>query len=121
MNILVADDLKIHRSAIKLYINKQWPDAVVDEASTLHEVITDVFNVPYDLLILDIEMPGSKLLEDFVTRAVKYTKVVIFSSHDRDDDRVVNLLKIGADAFISKTAAQKEVISSLVFVLHGVK
>ena len=116
MNILIADDLKIYRLALKLYIHKQWPEAVVYEASSMHEVVADVFDVVYDLLILDIDMPGSELLESFVAQAIKYTKVVIFSSYEKEDKRVENLVKIGAEAFISKTAQQDEVISILQFV-----
>jgi DNA-binding NarL/FixJ family response regulator len=116
MNILIADDLKINRLALKLHIHKQWPEAVVYEASSMHEVVADVFDVVYDLLILDIDMPGSELLESFVAQAIKYTKVVIFSSYEKEDKRVENLVKIGAEAFISKTAQQDEVISILQFV-----
>lgn len=101
---------------MKLYINKQWPNAVVYEVGSLHETIDAVFDVDYDLLILDIEMPGSELLEHFVAQATKHTRVVIFSSYDNNDSRVVNLLKIGANGFISKTASQEQVISTLLFV-----
>lgn len=116
MNILIADDLKIYRLALKLYIHKHWPEAVIYEASTMHEVVADVFDVEFELLILDINMPGSELLEDFVSQAIKYTKVIIFSDLDKDDPRVENLIKIGADAFLPKMSQQATVISTLEFV-----
>ncbi|WP_316771550.1 response regulator transcription factor [Pedobacter frigiditerrae] len=116
MNILIADDLKIYRLALKLYIHKHWPEAVVYEASTMHEVVEDVFDVEFDLLILDINMPGSELLEGFVAQAIKYTKIIIFSDMDNDDPRVENLIKIGADAFLPKMSQQATVISTLEFV-----
>jgi len=116
MNILIADDLKIYRLALKLYIHKHWPEAVIYEASTMHEVVADVFDIEFDLLILDINMPGSELLEDFVNQAIKYTKVIIFSDIDKDDPRVENLIKIGADAFLPKTSQQADVISTLEFI-----
>ncbi|RZK60677.1 MAG: response regulator transcription factor [Pedobacter sp.] len=116
MNILIADDLKIYRLALKLYIHKHWPEAMIYEASTMHEVVADVFDVEFDLLILDINMPGSELLEDFVSQAIKYTKVIIFSDLDKDDTRVENLIKIGADAFLPKISRQEEVINTLAFI-----
>ena len=115
-NILIADDLKIHRFNVKSYIHKLWADAVVYEANSLNEVIEDVFDIEFDLLILDINMPGSEQLEDFVSQAVKYTKVIIFSEYDKLDPRVENLLKIGADAFLSKSSSQEQVINTLQFL-----
>lgn len=116
MNVLIADDLKIYRLALKLHIHKHWPEAVVYEASTMHEVVADVFDVEFDLLVLDINMPGSELLEDFVSQAVKYTKIIIFSDLDKHDPRVENLIKIGADAFLSKISQEADVISTLEFI-----
>ncbi|RZL51274.1 MAG: response regulator transcription factor [Pedobacter sp.] len=116
MNILIADDIKIYRLAVKSYIHKLWPDAVVYEASNMDAVVEDVFDVEYDLLILDINMPGSDQLEDFVSQAVKYTKVIIFSEYNHDNPRAKKLIDLGADAFLSKSALEEEVISTLLFV-----
>ncbi|TCC91739.1 response regulator transcription factor [Pedobacter frigiditerrae] len=116
MNILVADDLEIYRLALKLYIHKHWTDAVVYEASTMFEVAEDVFDVEFDLLILDINMPGTELLEDFVSKATNYTKVIIFSDLDKDDKRVENLIKIGADAFLPKSSKRVDIISTFQLV-----
>ena len=120
MNILIADDLKIYRLALKSYIHKLWPDAVVYEESNLDSVVKDVFDIAYDLLILDINVPGNDQLEDFVKQAVKYTKVIIFSELEHDHPRVQNLIDIGADAFLSKAATQHEVSTTLLFVLSEV-
>ncbi|RZM13479.1 MAG: response regulator transcription factor, partial [Pedobacter sp.] len=57
MQILIADDLRIHRFNIKTYIQRLWANAVVYEAKNLDEVITCVFDTELDLLILDINMP----------------------------------------------------------------
>lgn len=118
MNILIADDLKIYRFAVKSYIHKLWPDAVVYEAASLNEVVENVFDVTYDLLILDINIPGGELLENFISQAIKYTKVIIFSEYNDEDEKVKNLLRIGADAFLSKSASQEEVINTLQFLFN---
>lgn len=118
MNILIADELKVYRLALKSYIHKLWPDAIVYEESSFDAVIKGVFDVAYDLLILDINVPGNSQLEDFVKQAIKYTKVIIFSEYDQGDSlRVKKLIDIGADAFFVKSASQEEVTSTLLFVL----
>lgn len=118
MNILIADDLRIYRLILKSYIHKHWPDAIIYEANTMYQVVTDVFEVKFDLLILDINMPGSQLLEAFVSQAIKYTKVVIFSCLYKDDPRIDNLIKIGAEGFLSKLSQQADVISTLEFIFN---
>ena len=117
MNILIADELKAYRLALKSYIHKLWPDAIVYEESSFDAVIKDVFDVEYDLLILDVNVPGNDQLEDFVKQAVKYTKVIIFAEADDAHPRVQRLVSLGADAFLSKAASEEEVTSTLLFVL----
>ncbi len=81
------------------------------------EVFMNVFDMSYDLIIIDIYMPGNELLEAFVEQASKHTKVIIFSNLDKEDKRAQNLIRLGADAFLAKSAKQAEVISILQFVL----
>lgn len=116
MNILVADDLVTNRLTLKLYIHKHWSEAVIFEASTMYEVAQDVFDVQFDLLILDVNMPGSELLEDFVSKASNYTKIIIFSDPDKDELRVANLIRIGADAFLPKSSELVAIISTFQLV-----
>jgi DNA-binding NarL/FixJ family response regulator len=116
MNVLIADDVKIYRLAIKSYIHKLWPEAIVYEESNLDSVIKDVFDVEYDLLILATDMPGHEQIEDFIKQAIKYTKVIISCNCTEDSVKAKRLIELGADGFLSKTATEEEVISTLLFV-----
>lgn len=116
MNILIADDVKIYRLAIKSYIHKLWPEAIVYEESNLDSVIKDVFDVEYDLLILSANMPGHEQIEDFIKQAIKYTKVIIFCECTEDSDKEKRLIELGADGFLSRSATEEEVKSILLFV-----
>lgn len=116
MNILLADDLVTNRLALRLYIHKHWSEAVIFEAGTMYEVAQDVFDVQFDLLILDVNMPGNELLEDFVSKASNYTKIIIFSDPDKDGLRLVNLIRIGADAFLPKSSELEAIISTFQLV-----
>lgn len=117
MNILIADDIEIYRFAIKSYLHRLWPDAIVYEESGLESVIRDVFDIEYDLLILSVDMPGHSQIEDFIKKAIKYTKVILSCNCTEDSAKAERLIKLGVDGFLSKTATEDEIISTLLFVL----
>lgn len=119
MDILIADDSKEHRLQLKVKLHKQYPDAVIYEASSLYEVVTNVFDVDYDLLILDLDIAGNDQLENFVKQAVKYTKIVISSFYDKNNARLNQLIALGAHAFLPKSAKEDEVASVLSFLFNG--
>ncbi|RZL53917.1 MAG: response regulator [Pedobacter sp.] len=73
-----------------------------------------------DLLILDVNMAGSELIEGFVNKASNYTKIIIFSELDKNDFRVANLIKIVADSFLSKSPRLADIISTFQLVFTEV-
>lgn len=117
MNILIADDNEVYRFVIKSYIHRLWPEAIVYEESSLESVIRDVFDVEYDLLILSVDMPGHTQMDDFIKKAIKYTKVVLSCNCTENNAKAERLMGIGVEGFLSKTATEDEVISTLLFVL----
>ena len=117
MNILIADNNKANRLAIKSYIHKLWSEAVVYEENNLDAVVKDVFDVSYELLIIDINIPGNDQIEGFIKQATKYTKVIILS--DLDNEEAGKLAHLGIDAYLSKSASENEIMSTLLFVLSN--
>lgn len=117
-NILIADPFAENRFSVKTYIHHLWPDVVVYEATSVNEVVERIFEMDFDLLILDIGVAGSENIEEFVSYAIKYTKVVIFSAYDSSDSKIKNLLQIGADAFLPKPVNKEEVTNILRFLFE---
>ncbi|RZJ99292.1 MAG: response regulator transcription factor [Flavobacterium sp.] len=120
MNILIADESRLNRLQLKSYIHQIWPIAVVYEESNLDAVIADVFDQNYDLLIIDIAVPGNENIKDFITQAVKYTKVIVFSETNNDEVKIKWINDIGVDAFLWKSASKENILSILMFVLSEV-
>ena len=58
MKLLIADDHPIVRNGIKDIIQDISSLYLVDEAQDAHEVVKMVIKNDYDLIILDISMPG---------------------------------------------------------------
>ena len=58
MRILIADDHPFIRRGIKQQIAEELPGSVICEAQTCPEVLQLVLNVTWDLVVLDLAMPG---------------------------------------------------------------
>lgn len=116
MNILIVDHLGIYRFGLKAIINDIKIDAMVQEASNFDELMENVFDKNFDLLILDIEMQGNEKLEHFIDQAINYTKIIILSEHQYTDQRVNHFLKSGVDALISKSTSKEQVVNTLEFI-----
>ncbi|RZK54365.1 MAG: response regulator transcription factor [Pedobacter sp.] len=112
MNILIADEFLIYRYVIKSYISKCWPNARIVEAGNLQEVVANVIENSFDLLILDVHMPGSQKLEEFVSRVIKGTKVIVFSEYAIETNKAKRLTDLGVEAMLLKSATSKEVVES---------
>ncbi len=58
LRILVVDDLASNLEILRLFIHQKYPDAVVDAALGGYEAIGMYKTQQYDLLLLDLKMPG---------------------------------------------------------------
>lgn len=63
MKILIADDHAIVRKGIIELLKEEYSDAVVAEASNSLETIEKLRKEKFDLILLDISMPGRNGLE----------------------------------------------------------
>lgn len=117
-NILIADSVSGNSFTVKSCIHRLWPNVTVFEAISVNEVVERIFEQDFDLLILDINIAGNENIEEFISYAVKYTRVVIFSAYDSTDPKIKNLLQIGADAFLPKPVSEQELISILRFLFE---
>lgn len=109
MRILIADDEQIVRFGLKLVLKNIWPEAETNEAEDLDGVITLLASLTFDLVVLDIHMPGSEGLEQLIKSMHQEKKVVIFSGTDPTNPRIKSLKAAGVHQFIFKTAAIEEI------------
>ena len=109
LQILVADDHSIMRNGIIKLLTESFPDAEFGEASNASEALQLVSDKNWDLVILDISMPGRNGLE--VLKEIKSvrpeTKIIIFSMHP-EDQFAVRTIKAGASAYLTKGISSTE-------------
>jgi two-component system invasion response regulator UvrY len=120
-NVLIVDDHPIVRRGLK-EILKDETDLAVTETSNAREALALIKQQPFDIVVLDLELPGMNGLEllDLITREHKRLRVLVLSIYP-EDQFAVRVLKAGAAGFISKEAIPEQLVVSIRKILSGRK
>jgi two-component system, NarL family, invasion response regulator UvrY len=118
--VLLVDDHAMIRAGVKLTLTKAFSNVEVGEAETARKGLDLVRKSHWDIVILDIAMPGRSGLEVLpdIRMARPQLPVLIMSMH-REDHFAVRALKAGASGFISKNANPKEFVGAVRKILSG--
>jgi len=122
IKLLIADDHAIFREGLK-HILEEHPDIIVaDEAGNGQEVLDYVWKNEYDMILLDIGMPGMPALE--VLKQVKNEKprlpVLVLSMYP-EDQYAVRFIRAGASGYLTKESAPEELITAIRKITAGRK
>jgi two-component system invasion response regulator UvrY len=119
-HILIVDDHAVVRAGLRQFLLDDPQVTKVDEADSGQAAMEALRRARYDLLILDINMPGRNGLDILrnVTSAHPDTKVLIVSGYP-ERQYAVNVLKSGASGYISKESAPEELLKATHTVLGG--
>lgn len=122
LKILIADDHPIIRRGLTQII-ADTPDMVVgDEATNGWEVLSKVRSGTYDVVLLDIAMPGQDGLD--VLSQLKHEKPrlpVLMLSMYPEEQFAVRALRAGASGYLTKESAPAELVSAIRKVSTGHK
>jgi two-component system invasion response regulator UvrY len=120
IRILIADDHPIVREGYKKILS-DTPDMIVaDEAENGQEVLNYIRKKNYDLILLDISMPGRSGLE--ILKELKNEKprlpVLILSIYP-EEQYAVRAFRAGASGYLTKASAPNELISAIRKISQG--
>jgi DNA-binding NarL/FixJ family response regulator len=120
LKILLADDHAVVRSGLKGILADGLERAVFGEARNTQEVLVLLGKERWDVVVLDITMPGRSGLE--VIREIKKSHpklpVLVLSVH-LESQFGVRVLKLGASGYLSKESAPEELVDAIRKVLAG--
>jgi len=122
INILIADDHTIVRKGLKQILAETQDMVVTGEASNGFEVMEKVKNNHYDVLLLDISMPGKSgldILRELKTESPKLPVLVL--SMYPEEQYAVRVLRAGASGYLTKESAPDELVVALRKVAQGKK
>lgn len=122
MRILVADDHTVIRKGLKQILLEAYPDVYIEEATDAETVINKIMTGSWDVVISDLSMPGRSGLDvlQYVKQNNIKTPVLILSIHP-EEQYAIRVLKAGAAGYLSKDAAQDELVAAVQRVLQGRK
>jgi DNA-binding NarL/FixJ family response regulator len=122
IKILIADDHAVVREGLKQIVADTSDMIVTDEASDGHEVLTLLSENNYDVVVLDIGMPGPSGLDILkqIRRESLNLPVLILSVYP-EEQYAVRALKAGASGYLTKESAPDELITAIRKVSMGGK
>ena len=120
LNFLLVDDHAILREGLKLILGAAFNGAVFGEAGTSSEALALTFSKNWDLVLLDLSMPGRGGLDVLKDLHVQHPSlpVLILSMH-KEPQFAVRALKNGAKGYLTKTEAPTELIDAVKSVING--
>jgi DNA-binding NarL/FixJ family response regulator len=120
MKILLTDDHAVVRHGLKQILAEEFRRAIFGEARNAQEALDLVWKEHWDVVVLDITMPGRSGLE--VLREIKKSKprvpVLVLSMHP-ENQFAVRVLKRGASGYMTKESAADELVGAIKKVLAG--
>jgi len=120
MKILLADDHAVVRSGLKQILTEAFSRATYGEARNGQEALDLVWKQNWDVVVLDITMPGRSGLD--VLRQIKESKpklpVLVLSMHP-ENQFATRVLKCGASGYMTKESAPAELVGAIKNVLAG--
>ena len=122
INILIADDHPIVRAGFKQVIADTEDMIVADEAENGQDVLTFIQKKDYDIILLDISMPGRnglEILKDLKVEKPK-TPVLILSIYP-EEQYAIRALRAGASGYMTKASAPHELIAAIRKICQGGK
>lgn len=120
MKILLLDDHTILRAGLKRILEDEFPRLITGEAATADEALKLLATDNWDLILVDISLPGRSGLDLLPQLRSDYprTKVMVLSSFG-DKQFAVRALRDGAAAFLTKERAARELLNAVRIVLAG--
>jgi len=120
--VLVADDHAVVREGIKQIIAETADMVVAGEAADGWEVLEKARGGDYDVVVLDISMPGKDGIE--ILKELKRERpgvpVLILSMHP-EEQYALRAIRAGASGYVTKESAPDELVAAIRKVLRGSK
>jgi len=120
LRILIADDHEIVRKGLGKVLTEALQPIKIDEARNGQEAVGKVLKSEYDLVVLDLKMPGKSGLD--VLKEIKQHRpklpILILSMHP-EEQFAIRAIRAGASGYLTKECAGDELVLAIRKALKG--
>ncbi|MCD4779347.1 MAG: response regulator transcription factor [Candidatus Omnitrophica bacterium] len=122
IKILIADDHPIVRAGLKQILNDAGHIQVTAEADNGSEVLALIKKKIFDVILLDISMPGKGGIDTLkqISDMKKHPPVLIISTHP-EEQYAIRSIRAGAAGYITKISETSKLIGAIEKVASGRK
>ena len=120
IRVLIADDHAIVRGGFRQFVSDEPDMCVGAEASTGDETIALVREALFGVVLLDIAMPDKNGIDTLrVIKQIRPEQPVLMLSGYPESQYAINLLRAGANGYVSKDASPDEILKAIRTVARG--
>lgn len=121
VRFLIVDDHPLFRDALAVAIQSAYQDAEIVEASSISAAREALQSgEPFDLLLLDLSMPGTRGFDGLIELRAARPKqpILVVSAHE--DPRIIHeAMTCGAAGYISKSVKRTDLSEAIQDVMAG--
>lgn len=114
IKVCIVDDHELVRQGLKMILKSDSEIIVVDEARDGEEALEKIESNDYDVMLLDMNMPGISGIELIIElkRKMPSLKILVLSIHP-EDKFALRTLNAGASGYLCKDTALEELKSAI--------
>lgn len=122
MNIIIVDDHAVVRKGIRQILSEETEITSLGEASNSEELFEQLYDKNWDVVILDITLPGKNGLDVLIElkRRKPEIKVLILTMHP-EEEIAIRALKTGASGYLNKDSVPSELLTAVKKINSGAK
>ena len=122
IKILIADDHAIVREGLKQIVGEEKDILVAGEAENSEQLMELLKKEKWNLVVLDINMPGKSGLEALKDIKLQYPELpVLILSMFSEDQYGIRAIKAGASGYLKKVSAPTELVTAIRKIVAGGK
>lgn len=122
LNLFIVDDHPIIREGLKQIISDVNDMQVVQEASNGDEALQLLENssMQYDIVLLDISMPGKNIVDILKKMKIHYPKLpILILSMYPEDQYAIQMIHYGAKGYLNKECSPKQLVEAVRKIANG--
>jgi two-component system, NarL family, invasion response regulator UvrY len=119
-NVLIVDDHELLRRGLKGILKDAYKDLNVGEAQDARQALQAVEKQAWDIVLLDINLPGPSgldILQDLKRLRPKMPVLIVSAFPEKD--YAIRAFKLGASGYVSKQGASAELLAAIKKGLEG--